>query len=195
MSTSDRYDATAIALHWLIAVVLIAQFAWGWEMQEIAKEPPGLRADAFNLHKSMGLTLLALIAFRLFWLWRNPGPPFQPMPRWQARLARCIHMLLYLTLFVMPLTGYLGSVFSGYPVKYFGVVLPSWNWKDPALKDICSTVHLATSWVLVSAVALHVAAALKHALVDRDGVLGRMGIGSATRSTRTRKPFSSRPSC
>ena len=178
MPPSDRYTRTAIALHWLIAFAAIAQFAFGWWMQDISKQPPGPRADAFNLHKSVGLTLLALMTLRLVWRWRNPPPPLPAMPAWQARLAHLNHVLLYAALFAMPLAGYLGSVFSGYPVKYFGMTLPAWGWKDAALKDLCSAIHLVTSWVLASAVALHMAAALKHAFVDRDGLLARMGIGS-----------------
>ena len=74
----------------------------------------------------------------------------------------------------MPLAGYLGSVFSGYPIRYFGATLPGWGWKDEALKEFFSTVHLVTAVSFISLIALHVLAALKHAFVDRDGVLQRM---------------------
>lgn len=178
MPSSDRYTRTAIALHWLIAFAVIAQFAWGWWMQGIAKQPPGPRAEAFNLHKSVGLTLLALMTLRLVWRWRNAPPPLPAMPAWQARLARLNHVLLYIALFAMPLAGYFGSVFSGYPVKYFGMALPAWGRQDSFLKDLCGSIHFVTSWVLAGAVALHVAGALKHALLDRDGLLARMGIGT-----------------
>ena len=177
MPHSERYTRTAIVLHWLIAVGVIVQFTWGWWMQEIPKAPPGVRADAFNLHKSIGLTLLALMSLRLLWRWRHPPPALPAMPRWQARFARFIHALLYVTLFVMPLAGYLGSVFSGYPVRYFGVTLPAWGRNDPFLKDFFSTVLYWASWILAAAVLLHVAGALKHAMVDRDGLLARMGVG------------------
>jgi cytochrome b561 len=176
MSSSDRYSRTAIALHWLIALAVIVQFTWGWWMQDIPKQPPGPRVDAFNLHKSVGLTILALMCVRVLWRWRHPAPPLPPMPRWQAGLAQSTHVMLYVALFVMPFAGYLGSVFSGYPVKYFGVTLPAWGWKDSALKDLMSAVHYATSWVLAGAVALHVAGALKHWLVERDGLVARMGL-------------------
>jgi len=116
---------------------------------------------------------------RVLWRASHVPPAFPPMPRWQATLARITHVLLYVVLLLMPLSGYLGSVWSGYPVKYFGIMLPDWNWKNPALKDLASGVHLATSWVLATAVALHVAGALKHALVQRDGLLARMGLGGA----------------
>ena len=176
MSPSDRYSRTAIALHWLIALAVLGQFAWGWWMQDIPKQPPGPRVDAFNLHKSIGLTILAFMVVRLLWRWRHPAPPLPPLPRWQTGLAQTTHVVLYVALFVMPLAGYLGSVFSGYPVKYFGVTLPAWGWKDQSLKDLMSAVHYVTSWVLAGAVVLHVAGALKHWVIERDELVARMGL-------------------
>jgi cytochrome b561 len=158
----------------LVAVLVIVQVAWGWAMQEIPKQPPGLRADAFNVHKSIGLAIFALMLIRLGWRLAHPPPPLPPMPRWQRLLANGNHALLYLALFVMPIAGYLGSVFSGYPVRAFGVTLPAWGWKDDGVKAAMSAVHLGTSWVLLAAIALHFAGALKHAFVDGDGVLRRM---------------------
>jgi cytochrome b561 len=166
----------AIALHWLIAALVLAQVTWGWWMQQIPKQPPGLRADAFNLHKSVGLVILALMLLRLGWRLAHPAPPLAGLPAWQRRLARANHGLLYAALFVMPLAGYLGSVFSGYPVKWFGFTLPAWGWKDEQIKTLMSSVHLVTSFVLVGAVLLHVAGALSHALA-RDGYVRRMMTG------------------
>ena len=178
MPHSERYTRTAIALHWVIALAVIVQFTWGWWMQGIPKQPPGMRADAYNLHKSVGLTILTLMTVRLLWRWRHPAPALLAMPKWQAWLAHTIHVLLYLVLFAHPLAGYLGSVYSGYPVKLFGMTLPAWGRNDPALKEFFSASHLVTSWVIAAAVALHVAGALKHALVDRDATMARMGLGS-----------------
>jgi cytochrome b561 len=179
MSPSERYTRTAIALHWIIALAVAVQFTWGWTMQTIAKQPPGLRADAFNVHKSIGLTILSLMILRALWRWRHPAPPLPAMPAWQATLARANHGVIYACLFLMPLAGYLGSVFSGYPVKYFGITLPAWGWKDEAIKNAMSAAHFTVSWVLLAAVVLHVAAAVKHWLWDRDGLASRMGLGRA----------------
>lgn len=179
MSPSERYSRTAVVLHWVIAAAAIGQFTWGWVMQAIPKQPPGLRADAFNLHKSIGLTILALMCLRVLWRWTHRPPPLPPMPAWQARLAHATHVTLYAALFVMPLAGYLGSVFSGYPVKYFGITLPAWGWKDAALKDFMSALHFTVSWILLCAVTLHVAGTLKHWLWDRDGLVARMGLPAA----------------
>jgi cytochrome b561 len=181
----ERYTRTAVVLHWIIAALVIGQFAWGWWMQEIPKQPPGARADAFNLHKSFGLLLLGLMLARLGWRIAHPAPPLPPMPSWEAMLAKTTHVVLYLALFVMPLSGYLGSVFSGYPVKWFGVTLPAWGWKDPAIKDWMSAVHLTASWVLLCATVLHVAGALRHALA-RDGVMSRMAFEPAGSSLSLR---------
>ncbi len=174
-----RYTRVAVALHWSIAVLVICQFAWGWWMQGIPKQPVGPRVDAYNLHKSIGMTIFLLMALRLLWRWRHPAPALPPMPGWQAAAARATHVLLYVVLLLQPVFGYLGSEVSGYPVKYFGMTLPGWAGKHEALKDLLSTAHLVNSWVLATLVAVHVAAALKHALVERDGVLARMGWGRA----------------
>ena len=158
----SRYTATAVILHWLIAALVVGQFAWGWLMQEIPKSPPGMRADAFNFHKSIGLCLLALMLFRIGWRIAHPPPPLPAMPAWQARLA----------------------VWSGYPVKWFGIVLPDWGTKSPALKDAMSAVHYVTSWVLLSLVALHVAGALRHAFRG-EGVMSRMTLARRAGRRRT----------
>src|SRR5450755_4365263 len=169
-----RYTNTAIVLHWLIAVAVLGLIGWGWWMQAIPKNPGGPRVDAFNLHKSIGMTVLLLTLVRIGWRVRHPPPPFTPMPRWQAQLARAVHLLFYVCLIIQPLSGYLGSAFSGYPVRFFGVVLPAWAPKSDALKDALSLVHLVDSWVLVGALALHLAGTVNHALLERDGSFRRM---------------------
>ena len=101
-------------------------------------------------------------------------PPLPPLPPWQRNAARAVHVLLYVCLLLQPLTGYLGSAVSGYPVLYFGMQLPAWAPRNIALKEFLSVAHLVNSCVLTAAIALHVAAALKHQFVDRDGLLARM---------------------
>jgi len=171
---ATRYTATAILLHWLIAVAVVGLVGWGWWMQTIPKIPVGPRVDAFNLHKSIGMAVLLLMLVRIGWRARHSPPPFAPMPRWQARLARAVHLLFYVCLIVQPLSGYLGSAFSGYPVRLFGLVLPAWAPKNDTLKDAFSVVHLVNSWVLVGALALHLAGTVKHALLERDGSFRRI---------------------
>ena len=170
----ERYTRTAIVLHWLIAALVLFEIGWGWWMQDIPKQPPGVRADAFNLHKSIGLTLLLLMLVRVGWRFAHPPPPLPPMPAWNAWFAHANHGVMYVVLFALTIGGYLGSAWSGYPVKIFGVALPSWSKEQPALKELASIVHLVASWVLVVALTLHVLGTAKHAWIDRNGLLQRM---------------------
>jgi len=171
----ERYDKVAITLHWVVAVLVLCQISLGWSMIDIPKNPPGLRAGWFNLHKSIGLTIGLLVLFRLAWRIGHPPPPLPAsMPRWQARAARTSHFLLYAALIAQPLIGYLGSSFTPYPIKYFGVTLPPWGWDAPALKELCSAAHFGLACLITALVAIHIAAALKHLLVNRDGVFQRM---------------------
>src|SRR5437762_1941958 len=153
MQRSDgvrRYTRTAIALHWLIAALVIAVFAWGWWMQEIPKQPPGVRADAFNLHKSVGLAILLLMLVRVGWRALHAPPPLPSMPAWNSRLALANHGVMYVALFVLTVGGYLGSAWSGFPVKFFGLELPAWAGSKPALKEIATTVHPWVSCVVLT---------------------------------------------
>jgi cytochrome b561 len=169
-----RYTLTASVLHWVVAALVIGMIGFGWWMQGIAKTPVGPRVNAYNLHKSIGMVVLLLMCGRVLWRATHPPPGLPPMPLWQARAARGVHLLLYVCLFVQPLTGYLGSAYSGYPVKFFGVTLPAWAGADAAVKDAMSAIHLGNSWVLVAALLLHLAGTLKHALIDRDGSFRRI---------------------
>lgn len=173
-TNAPRYTGVAIALHWLVAALVAGQFAWGWLMIDIPKQPPGPRAEAFNLHKSFGLLILALMVARLAWRLGHPPPALPAMAHWQKNLAQATHAGLYVALFAMPFSGYLGSAVSGYPVKFFGIVLPAWASPNPALKEFLSAVHYAVAWLFVALLATHVAGALRHALIDRDGLLHRM---------------------
>jgi YVTN family beta-propeller protein len=171
----NRYDKAAIALHWAIALLALAQIALGWWMIEIPKSPVGVRAYWFNLHKSIGMTIGILMLARLAWRLRHPAPPLPAsMPRWEVRAARANHWLLYACLIVQPIIGYLGSSFTKYPIKYFGHTLPGWGWDAPALKDLFSAAHFGLACLITALVALHIGAALKHLLRDRDGVFERM---------------------
>jgi len=186
MVSPARYHSISIALHWAIALLVLAQLALGWWMLDLPKSPPGLRAGWFNLHKSIGLTIGALMLVRLGWRLRHPAPPLpETMPLWQAKAAGISHFLLYACLLLQPLWGYLGSSFTRYPVKYFGLTLPHWGWDAPALKDLFSALHFATACVLMVVLALHVAAALKHLLIDRDGVFQRMWPRGGDRASPT----------
>ena len=184
MSGSDdrappRYTTTAIVLHWGIALLLAFEFARGFWMQDIPKQPVGPRVDAYNLHKSFGMLLLALTLVRLGWRIGHAPPPLPAMPAWRSRLALATHVTFYVATIVLPLSGFLGSVFSGFPVKLFGLTLPPLGSPSIALKDLMSAIHLTVAWILAAATLLHVAGAVAHGFAA-DGLLARMGIGAPT---------------
>jgi cytochrome b561 len=172
---SDRYTRTAVVLHWLIALAVFVQISLGLWMITIPKYPPGVRAYWFNVHKSIGITMGLLVLLRLAWrlMHRPPALP-ATMAAWQRRAAKLSHYALYTCMLVLPLSGYLGSSFTKYPIKYFGYTLPHWGWEAPGLKEICSQVHFATACIFIALIVLHISAALKHRFVDRDGVFERM---------------------
>lgn len=174
--TSSRYATVPMALHWLMAVALIAQLALGFWMIDLPKSPPGLRAGWFNLHKSIGILLGLAVLLRLAARWRWPAPPHPAsLARWQHHAAGITHALLYVGMVMLPLSGLLGSGFTPYPVKFFGFALPRWTEPWPAAKDFCSGLHFAAAWLVVAALALHLAGAAWH-LLRGDGIGRRMGL-------------------
>ncbi len=173
----DHYNRVAVVLHWAIGLALLAQIILGLSMIEIPKNPVGVRAFWFNLHKSTGITIGLLVFARIAWRLANGAPNLPAnLPLWQRRAARTSHVLLYICMVALPLTGYFGSSFSNYPIKYFGVPLPQWGWDAPALKTAFSAIHLGLVCVFIVLIAVHGAAALRH-LRARDGVFGRMWPG------------------
>lgn len=178
MQAPARHNNVAIALHWLIAVGVFVMIGLGWSMTDIPKGTPE-RAYFFNLHKSIGVTLGVLVLIRLWWRLTHQ-PPALPssMPAWEVTAARISHGLLYACLLVMPLAGFLASNFTKYGVKYFGLQIGPFFAENQALRDGLQAVHQSVSYLLVVLVIVHVLAAFKHLLVDKDRVFHRILPGS-----------------
>lgn len=169
-----RYDRSARVLHWLAALLLLGQLAFGWWLGEVPRNTP-LRGYAVNLHKSIGILIGLLIVVRLVWRLRHPAPALPAaVPRWQRRLAAASHHLLYVLMLLVPLAGYLASNFSKFGVKFFNaILLPPWGPEDKQLYTLFNQTHKVAVVLLMLLVAVHVAAALMHAL-RRDGVFTRI---------------------
>jgi cytochrome b561 len=170
---SSRYSGVAIALHWLLALLIAGTFCVGLYMHELPFSPTRLKL--YNWHKWAGVTVMALSALRLLWRLTHRPPPDPPMPAWQARAAHAVHGALYLLFFMVPLAGWAYSSAAGFPVVLFGVLpLPDFVRPDRALAEVLKERHALLAFALAALVLLHVAAALKHHFVDRDGLLQRM---------------------
>lgn len=170
----QRYTRVAIGLHWIIALTILGTFALGLYMHELPLSPTKLKL--FSYHKWIGVTIFALVLFRLAWrLGHRPPPPPPAMPAWQHRAATAAHVALYLLTLAIPVSGWLMSSASGFQVVYLGVLpIPDLLGKDKVLADQLKETHKFLNIVMFAVVALHVAAALKHHLRDRDDVLARM---------------------
>ena len=168
-----RYGYVAQTLHWVVVALVIVQVTIGTIADDL---PRGLEKLALLArHKSFGITILGIAVIRLAWRWIDRPPPPPPMPRWQHIAAHLNHWGLYALLFALPLSGWLMSSASNYPVSWFGLVqLPDFIGADRELKDIFHELHHLFVWFLYALVGLHVAAALKHQFFDRDGLLFRM---------------------
>lgn len=174
IETETQYTRPAIVLHWIIALLIVTMIPLGYFMVGLPRNTPE-RSFYLNLHKSLGLLTLALVLIRLGWRATHTPPPLPlTMPVWQRKASVLSHGLLYACILVQPLTGYVSSSFGKYGVKFFGLKLPNWGWDDPALRDVFVAVHETVAVILIVLVTIHVLAALKHLLLDRDTVFRRM---------------------
>lgn len=171
----ERYDGVAIALHWLVAIGVFVMIGLGWYMTEIPKGTPD-RSFYFNVHKSIGLTLGIIVLIRVWWRWTHTPPE---LPRgtasWVVGASKLSHALLYALLVLMPVAGFIASNFTKYGVTYFGLFkIGPFFPENKELWDLFQGIHHLAADVLVVVIAVHVAAALKHLLFDKDGVFLRM---------------------
>ena len=173
-AASPRHGGAIVVVHWLVAISILALLAIGWYMVGVPVRTPA-RGYYYNLHKSLGIVaavlIAALIALRSM---HRPPPLPASMPAWERRAAGLGHGILYLFMLLAVVAGYLTSSFSRYGPKLFGIPLPHWGWDDVALRERFADAHRVITYVLAALIVVHVAAALKHLLVDRDGVFQRM---------------------
>ena len=170
-----RYTRTAIVLHRIVALAVLGMIGLGLWMIDLPKGVGTFRAEMYNLHKSIGMTLGLIIFARIAWRLAHPAPPLPAtMPRWRVLASHFTHYALYACIVIQPVTGFLGSLCSPYPIKYFGYALPFGSWDVPAAKEFLSVVHLANASTLTVLILVHIGAVLHHLLVARDGVFQRM---------------------
>jgi cytochrome b561 len=172
--TATEYTRTAIGLHWVAALLIIGNLAFGLYMVDLPLTPSKLRY--YSWHKWAGVTILLVSAARLLWRLAHSSPALpSSMPAWQRAAANASHHVLYVLFLAVPLTGWLFSSAAGFQTVYFGVLpLPDLLSKNKELADVLRLVHRYANYALAALVVLHAAAAIKHHVVDRDDVLARM---------------------
>ncbi len=173
IKTPWHYDRVSRLLHWLLAIILMGLLALGWYMTSIEDQPDS--GKFFNLHKSIGLIAASLILIRLVWRgFHKPASLPATMARWQVKLAQLSHFLLYVCIIIMPMTGFIGASYSKHGVSFFGLTLPTWVSQNKEIAKNLLSAHGLIAWVLAILIAVHVLAAVKHLIIDRDKVFQRM---------------------
>lgn len=192
---NKRYTKVAIILHWLIAFGILGMFAFGWYMTGLPREAPeqmsydlfdwGIytweltkesspRAFYFNLHKSIGITLLGLIVIRILWrITHNPPALLTSYKAWERKLSTSAHHLLYLLMVLVPLSGLIMSVAGKYGVKWFGIDFIAGIENKP-IREIFHETHEIAGLIFLAIIVLHILGALKHKFIDKDETMQRM---------------------
>jgi cytochrome b561 len=173
----DSFSGLQRALHWLMAIMVLTMLFIGVGMVSTLK--PGF-LTLIAIHKPLGITILALAVLRLgVRLWLGAPPLPGDLPRVQALAAKLSHVVLYALLIAMPLVGWGMLSAGGYPIVLYGSIhLPEYLPHNDELHAILRTTHTVLAYVFFATILLHVAAALFHALIRRDGVFRAMaGIG------------------
>ena len=194
---TNRYTKIAVILHWLVALGIFCMFALGWFMTDLPKKAPdqtsfdlfdlGMfnwqtaeghspRAFYFNLHKSIGVTIFALILIRILWrLTHKPPALLASYKAFERKLASGAHHLLYLLMLAVPLSGIIMALNSKYGIIWFGMPFMTGTDNKP-VREFWVGAHETIGLVLLLLVAIHILGALKHKFIDKDETLSRMGL-------------------
>jgi cytochrome b561 len=190
-NTADGYGLVAVTLHWLIALLFLFSYVTIFAPELLGFESGAVRGPpaALSVHQAVGISIFVFAVIRLAWRFANTQPMEDPAPAWQHWAARAVHVLLYLGMFLMPLTGYLGT--RG-PTSFGLFQLPTFN--STAIYDTVVVGWMGMDWdsfeapldafhhfvggnLLWMLILLHVAAAIYHHMVMRDRTLMRMVYG------------------
>jgi cytochrome b561 len=182
MIRSLSYTKTAICLHWVIGLMIIAMLGVGLVMGEEGMWTPEMRGQLYGFHKGLGMIIIVLTLIRILWRFMNP-PPALPagMKPWEIFAVKATHFLFYGLLIILPLSGWAMSTAAGRaPIDIFGIfewpampILSSMGEQKELARSI-SDAHGLLAYAMIGLLGLHVAAALKHHFINKDNVLTRM---------------------
>lgn len=169
-----HYDALQIGMHWLVAILISCAFAFAWIFDDMPLSPDKFKM--INWHKWTGITVMSLFIIRFGYKLLRGTPAVDPaLPALQRKLAISVHHLLYLLMFLLPFVGWLMSSAKGFPVVFWGVLpLPDLVGKNEELAHFLKETHELLAYGLLGLIGLHIAGALKHHIIDKDGTLARM---------------------
>jgi len=173
-NTTASWGTVQQTLHWLIVALVVAQLLVGMTFADLSPDDP-LHQSLFPVHTTIGVSILIIMSVRLLWRIVNPVPALPDgLSSGQKTLAHATHWLFYLILIGMPLGGYMMVNAMGHPVPFFGFELPQIIPKNEHLASGLKTFHSLGAAILTVLIALHIAGALRHRYMLKDGVLKRM---------------------
>lgn len=175
-NTAEKYGLIAKSLHWLIAVLIITAWAIGYYMTGLTDADPQ-KFQLFDLHKSVGMVILMLVAIRFSWRLHDGAPQSATKNMFLTIAANTVHYLLYTFMFIQPISGWLMSSAAGYSPTFFGwYAFPPLVAKDPAMVEAYVTIHNTSAQILLWLFILHVGGALLHHFIFKDRTLRRMTV-------------------
>lgn len=170
-NTEQQYGSIAKFFHWLVFLLVLTLILVGFFWENTGT----IKGTVINTHKLVGLVTLLIVIMRVLWMLSNPKPTIPNAKRWEKIVEHSAHGLIYLALFGMPLSGWLLATAAGKPPHLKGQTFPMPGiTANKALAGVAANIHLVLAWVLISLVSLHILAALKHHIIDKDNVLKRM---------------------
>lgn len=172
-NSATQWGSLGKAFHWLIVLLLLGQGILGLVMGDLPRET---RIEMIGLHKSLGITILMLAVVRLIWALFNdrPGPAPGVTPL-QHKLAFAGHLVLYVLLFALPISGWLLTSYADRPTSWFGLFeLPRLVGENHGLHEVYEERHEQLFWLLTLVAAGHAGAAIYHHVFQRDATLARM---------------------
>jgi cytochrome b561 len=173
-NTPDRWGSISQLLHWVMLAMILTMAYLGLTMGDLPNGPD--KIQTYALHKSIGLTILALVVLRLLWrMYAGTPHPVPGTPAWQERIASLTHWAIYGLLFAIPISGWVVNSAAGFPLQWFHLFnLPAIVGKDHDLHELAEDAHEIMFWALVGLVAAHAGAAFFHHIFQRDTTLARM---------------------
>ena len=177
-NSAESYGSLTKAIHWVMAALIIVLIAVGMYMAELDKEDPS-RLQLFAMHKSFGMLVLMLAVIRIVWLRMSPAPALPSVfTDKEKRIVSGVKGVLYLLMFLAPISGYVMSSAAGKPVAFFGLFeMPLFIAQNKSIAGFAHEMHEMLAFAMIAFILLHVAGAIKHRLKDRNGpsdIMNRM---------------------
>lgn len=178
-NTTNSYGLVAKLMHWIMGIMLLCMVIVGFTMSGI--EDPVLKGKVYNLHKATGVLLLILVPVRLLWRLMNAKVLLpSDLPQWQKIAATLNINILYVFMFLMPISGFLMTILSGRNVKVYGLFTVDSFMQDATFAKIFYATHANSAIIVTALVILHILASMYHHFIRKDNVLSRIWFGSSS---------------